>query len=103
MKYLQQLDLQQRESSESTAIGRWYERRKQNLSKDDSGKPVDHEESEPKLEDDEDEEFTEQNYENSWHEVAPLSPRQQFIHKARIRNSNSDHHNFSCKKKGKKK
>jgi hypothetical protein len=79
------------------------ERRKRKLRKDDSRKPVDPKESEPELEDDEDDESIEQNYDDSCHEPAFLSPRQQVICKARSRNSNSDHHNFPCKKKHKKK
>jgi hypothetical protein len=41
------------------------ERRKWKLRKNDSGKPVNPEECESELEDDEDDEFTEQNHENS--------------------------------------
>jgi hypothetical protein len=57
------------------------ERRKRKLRKNDSEKPVDHEVSESELEDDEDDESTEKDHEDSRHEPAPLSPRQQVIRK----------------------
>ena len=41
------------------------ERRKRKLMKNDSGKPVDPKESEPELEDDEDDKTTEEDYEDS--------------------------------------
>ena len=47
------------------------------LRKDNEGKAVAPEESEFESEDNSDDEYTEQDHEESWHEPAPLSPRQQ--------------------------
>ena len=53
------------------------ERRKRKIRKDNAGEAVAPEESESKSEDNSDDESTEQDHEESWHEPAPLSPRQQ--------------------------
>ena len=61
------------------------------------------EESESESEDNSDDESTEQDHEEMLHEPAPLSPRQQVDGRTRSRNVKSDHHNFPCKKKRKRK